>query len=152
MAEEHDYKEFPELTNKQLETMQFQSPHEQIIADFVATVVKVHDGDTITLFTEFRDFSFPLRFIGIDAPELNVEGGKDIQIWLQNRILGKKVDILIDKNNRVEKFGRLLGGVFNNGMNVGDEMLRNGLVVPFDQRKETEFPVVEKMLDIKQWL
>ena len=42
----HDYDKYPELTNRQLETMAFTSPHEQIISDFRGMVVKVHDGDT----------------------------------------------------------------------------------------------------------
>ena len=72
----HDYKAFPELTNAQLQTMQFSSPHPQITEDFTAEVVKVHDADTIRLRTDFRDFDFPLRLLDIDAPELN-EGGEE---------------------------------------------------------------------------
>jgi len=76
-GEEHDYVNFPELTNKQLQEEGFQSPHEQITEDFRAVVVKVHDGDTVTLRCDFRDFDFPLRFSNIDAPELNMDGGQE---------------------------------------------------------------------------
>ena len=55
MAFEHDYKAFPELSNTQMQELQFTSPHVQITEDFTAIVVKVHDGDTITLQTDFRD-------------------------------------------------------------------------------------------------
>ena len=75
MVFEHDDKAFPELTNKQLEEFGFSSPHEQITRDFFAVVVKVVDGDTVTLRAEFRDFNFPLRLLDIDAPEMN-EGGE----------------------------------------------------------------------------
>ena len=61
MNEDHDYKKFPELTNKQINEFGFQSPHKQITEDFDATVVHVTDGDTIRLRTDFRDFTFPLR-------------------------------------------------------------------------------------------
>ena len=68
MAFEHDFHEYPELTNAQMAQHQFSSPHEQITSDFRAEVVRVHDGDTITLRTGFRDFDFPLRLLDIDAP------------------------------------------------------------------------------------
>ena len=75
MVEQHDFTSFPELTKRQIEEFGFTSPHPQITEDFRATVVKVHDGDTVTLRTDFRDFDFPLRLLDIDAKELN-EGGE----------------------------------------------------------------------------
>ena len=90
MAQEHDFKKFPELTNRQLEEMQFDSPHRQITANFGADVVKVHDGDTITLRTDFRDFDFPLRFLDIDALELG-EGGEETRDWLKIRLLKESI-------------------------------------------------------------
>ncbi len=151
MALEHDFKKFPELTNKQLQELQFLSPHKQITEDFMATVVKVHDGDTITLSTEFRDFTFPLRFLDIDTPEMN-EGGEEARDWLTVRLLNEKVEIQINKDNRVDKYGRLLGRVFHTGLDVGEEQLNRGLAVPFSARTEGELPNLDKELNIKQWL
>ena len=45
---EHDFIKYPELSNRDIERLQFQSPHKQITADFMAEVVKVHDGDTMS--------------------------------------------------------------------------------------------------------
>jgi hypothetical protein len=59
MVFEHDYVANPELTNQQLAEYGWDSPHEQIERDFEAVVVKVHDGDTVTLRVGFRDFDFP---------------------------------------------------------------------------------------------
>ena len=151
MAEEHDFKRYPELTNAQLERMQFESPHEQITMNFDAKVVKVHDGDTIRLKTEFRDFDFPLRLLDIDAPEMN-EGGREARDWLSGRILGKLVWVLIDYRNRVDKYGRLLGRVMQGGFDVGEEEMMRGLAVPFSRRRETELPNLDKLFSIKQWL
>ena len=148
---EHDFKNYPELTNRQIQEDPFRSPHKQITEDFEAVVVKVHDGDTITLRTDFRDFDFPLRSFGIDAPELN-EGGEEAGDWLRNRILGKTVKIMISSSNRVDKYGRLLGSVFHAGMDVGDEELRLGLAVPFENRREGELPNLGRMFSLKQWL
>ena len=146
----HDFKKFPELTNKQLEVIEFESPHKQITDDFEAVVSRVHDGDTITLGTSFRDFDFPLRFLDIDAPELN-EGGADTRDWLKSRLLGEDVTILINPKNRVDKYGRLLGKVFNLGMDVGEEMLRLGMVTTFKQRNEGKIDSQFKMFSLKKW-
>ena len=45
----HDFNRFPELTTSQMAESYFESPHKQVSGDFRATVVKVHDGDTITV-------------------------------------------------------------------------------------------------------
>lgn len=148
---EHDFIKYPELSRAQLEEMQFQSPHPQITEDFDATVVKVHDGDTITLRTNFRDFDFPLRFLDIDAPEMNA-GGEIARDWLRARLLDEAVKILINPKNRVDKYGRLLGRVFHGGMDVGEEEIRLGLATPFGRRREGELPNMDKELSIRKWL
>lgn len=150
MVFEHDFKKFPELTNTQLEELQFQSPHKQITESFDATVIKVIDGDTIRLITDFRDFAFPLRFLDIDAPEMNA-GGDVAREWLVDRILNKTVSVLINKKNRVDKYGRLLGKVVHGGMNVGDEELRLGLAKEFRSRREGEVPNLDKTFSLRQW-
>lgn|SRR3990167_8060549 len=147
----HDFENFPELTKKQMDEFGFTSPHKQIEGDFEAVVVKVHDGDTITLRADFRDFDFPMRIQEIDAPEMNA-GGDIAKQWLKERIMGLKIDVKIDMQNKVEKYGRLLGGVFHNGLNVGDEMLRMGLVWNFERRREGQIDSIEKMFEVKKWL
>ena len=146
----HDYDKYPELTNVELETLGFSSPHEQITADFTATVVKVHDGDTVTLHVSFRDFNFPLRFLGIDSPELNA-GGDVARDWLKGKIEGHEVTVLIDNRNRVGKYGRLLGRILYNGIDVGEEEIYLGLASRFESRMEGELPNVDKQFSMKQW-
>ncbi len=147
----HDYKKFPELSNKQIEEMPFDSPHKQITEDFDATIVKVHDGDTITLRVSFRKFVFPLRLLDIDAPEMNA-GGEVARDWLRGRLLNEEVKILINIKNRVDKYGRLLGHVFHRGLDTGQEMLHLGLVKPYGRRTEGTLPDMNKELNIKKWL
>lgn len=135
MVFEHDYIKFPELTNRQLGDFGLTSPHKQIVSDFRAEVVKVHDGDTITLRTDFRDFDFPLRLLDINALELS-EGGEESRDWLEGQILHEVVEIRIDPQLRVGKYGRLLGKVEHGGLDVGEQMMNMGLAKPFDQRDE----------------
>ena len=148
---DHDFKKFPELSNKQMEQFGFQSPHKQIKEDFQATVVRVHDGDTITLETDFRDFKFPLRFLDIDSKELG-EGGEEAAEYVKRRLEGENVEIRINNKNRVDKYGRLLGHVFHSGSNVGNDELRLGLAVEFGRRQEAQLPNLTKELNMKKWL
>jgi endonuclease YncB( thermonuclease family) len=144
--EEHDYKTYPELTNSEIEEFGFTSPFPQIVDDFDADVVKVHDGDTVSLSCNFRDFVFPLRMAEIDAPELSTGApGAAARDWLKSKIEGKHVHIEIDQANRVEKGGRLMGKVIYTGMNIGDEEIYLGLATPYGDQGD-EIPAIEWFL------
>jgi len=136
----HDFKQFPELTNTQMQIYYFESPHKQITEDFRAKVIRVIDGDTIRLKCDFRNFEFPMRIIIIDAPELGEEGGLESKIWLKNKIEGQEVDILIDPNNKVEKWGRLLGDVMFGGESISEASLRESKSILFGFEKEGGIP------------
>ena len=133
---DHDFKAFPELTDSQMSQIYFESPHKQIFEDFSAEVVKVHDGDTITLRWRDRDFDFPLRFINIAAPELKEDGGPESKEWLESMLLGKEIDIKINPQNRVEKWGRLLGNVVLGGIDIGEMSVMNNQSVSWEQRND----------------
>jgi len=105
----------------------FNSPHKQITENFMATVVKVHDGDTVTLNWDQRDFNFPLRITNIDAPELNMPGGHAARDYLREFIEGSLVEIIIDPKNRVEKWGRLLGDILVGGFTISENMMSMGM-------------------------
>lgn len=139
----HDFKTFPELTDSQMDFYYFDSPHKQIFENFTARVMKVHDGDTITLRWSERDFDFPVRFANIAAPELKDEGGEESKNWLERKLLNEEVDIQINPKNRVEKWGRLLGNVYHLGINVGDESVIAGKAKAWDNRKDGVIPTIE---------
>lgn len=147
---EHDYEKFPELTNKQLEQEGFNSPHKQLTEDFQATIVRVHDGDTFTLRISERDFDFPVRLLDIDTKEIG-EGGEEAQAWAESRLKDEEVQIKINKKNRVDKYGRLLGKVVHQGADIGETQLRMGLAVKFTERNEHKFPNLGQILSPKQW-
>ena len=124
-----DFIKFPELTNSQAIIYYWDSPHKQIFEDFEAHVVKVTDGDTIRVETDFRDFLTTVRFAYIDAPEMN-EGGQESKSWLENQILDKDVFIKINPNNRVGKWGRIIGEVIFGGESMSAASLREQHSVP----------------------
>ena len=125
----HDFKKFPELNNGQFAMYYFDSPHQQIMESFDARVVKVVDGDTIRVMTSFRDFDFPIRMSNLMAAEMSEEGGERSRQKLADLILNENVEIIINKKNRVGKYGRLLGQVKHRGFDVGEEMKSSGFAV-----------------------
>jgi endonuclease YncB( thermonuclease family) len=150
---DHDFKKYPELSNQLIADIGFMSPHPQITEDFEAVVVKVHDGDTVTLRVEFRDFDFPLRFLSVDAPELNTGvPGEESRDWLKENVEGEMVRVRINKDNRVEKYGRLLGDLIHNGIIISDTMIQLGLALPFERRREGQLPDFNQEMAKNQWV
>jgi len=131
----HDFKRFPELTNNQMNLYYFDSPHQQIAEDFDAKVVKVHDGDTVTLEVSWRDFTFPLRMSNLMAAELNEKGGVRSRNHLKDLIEGAMVEVIINKMNRVGKYGRLLGEIRHKGFDIGQQMIEEGFAVSLDEEQ-----------------
>lgn len=149
---DHDFVRFPELTNSQLETLRFVSPHEQIEHDFEARVVKVHDGDTFTVECDYRDFVFPVRLLSVDAPELSTGiAGIEAREFVAGLILGRTVTVRVDRRNRVGKYGRLLGDVIVGGQSLTDLLVMLGYAVPFGRRHEGDMIDINKELRLNQW-
>jgi endonuclease YncB( thermonuclease family) len=150
-ADEHDFKTYPELTNSELATFGFTSPHVQIEDDFYAVVTRVHDGDTVTLECDFRDFSFPLRFSSVDAPELSTGvPGEEARDFVAGLVEGEEVFVKLSPN-RVDKYGRLLGDIVVGGLNVCDMLLMFGYAEPYELRLEAELPNLDKLFKVEQW-
>ena len=132
----HDFVRFPELTSAEMEIYYFESPHKQIVDDIRVTCVKVHDGDTITVRWNDRSFDFPVRFADINAPEMSEEGGDKSRDYLSRRILNSELELKIDPQNRVEKWGRLLAKIYFQGMNIADELVFMGLAKRWEDKDE----------------
>ena len=145
-----DFIRFPELTNRQIEE-HVVSPHPQITENIMVKVVKVIDGDTIRVEWDKRDFDFPVRFLGINAPEMN-EGGQEAKDYLEGVILNQEVELQIDKKQRVGKYGRLLAKIISLGMDVGFMMMVIGLATSFEGRNQSEIPDINKTLRMEQWV
>jgi endonuclease YncB( thermonuclease family) len=92
------------------------------------TVKWVNDGDTIVLTNGWR-----VRYIGIDAPEIDHENqkaqpfGYQARSFNQKRVLSQKIGIEFDKE-RHDRYGRLLAYIFlADGSFLNERMLENGL-------------------------
>lgn len=104
---------------------------EKFIPDFeYGKVIKVYDGDTITLGTilQGKPYKFSVRLEGIDAPELKTpneiekKAGYLVKSKLEDLILHQMVKINI---NGYDKYGRILGKVYLNNLCINDWLLEN---------------------------
>ena len=100
-------------------------------------VIKVYDGDTITIATYLPPFSFPndaplyrfrVRLADIDAPELNGPTQEEKRLAkLSQKALEEIIlhEYVFLKNVKLEKYGRLLAIVEWNGININEWMVEN---------------------------
>lgn len=143
----HDFDAFPELSNFQLSNggVWF-SPHYQITSSFWGFVDRVVDGDTVVLSHPLRDFVFSVRLIGINAPELSEVGGDASRDYLKGLVEGHLVYVFVDPVQRVGKYGRLLGRLFVDGVDVNSHMVDSGYARLFDFRHDGEIPLFEEVI------
>ena len=103
-------------------------------------VIKVYDGDTITIATKlpFPDspvYRFPVRLHGIDSPEIKGKSPEEIALAkiardaLSNMIMDKTVEL---RNVNTEKYGRLLANVYIDNIHINQWMLDNKYAIEYD--------------------
>lgn len=85
-------------------------------------VVKVYDGDTITLEKENGETA-RVRLYGIDAPELAQSYGHEAQADLHALLFGKQVQILVMS---LDMYGRTVAVVYLGHMDVNRAMVEAG--------------------------
>ena len=85
-------------------------------------VVGVHDGDTITLLmTDHQQVK--VRLAQIDAPEIGQAFGQRSKQALSDLVFNKSIEV---KKETIDKYGRTLGTLFLDGIDVNAEMIRRG--------------------------
>ena len=103
-------------------------------------VIKVYDGDTITIAAKlpFNDsplYRLSVRFNGIDTPEIKGKtedeknAAKSARDALSNLILNK---VVILKNIQSEKYGRILAEVYLDELCINEWMIQQRYAVKYD--------------------
>lgn len=87
-----------------------------------ARVVYVCDGDTLHV-RSFWHGKFKVRVAYIDAPESEQEDGDASQRWLEERVLKRRVRLVI---RDLDFYGRYVAQVFVGETDMGLELLRAG--------------------------
>lgn len=109
---------------------------------FKAKVVKVYDGDTITVvFLIFGEYyKFNIRMDGYDSPEMKSKNPNLAKRELEKKWAHESRDFLADmimnkivllKCKDFDKYGRILGTVELNGMDINEIMLTRGYCRPY---------------------
>lgn len=107
-------------------------------------VIKVYDGDTITIASKLPYkksplYRFSIRLNGIDCPEIRGSDDDEKQCatiakhTLSKMILHKTVYL---KNLKTEKYGRILADVYYNNINLSNYMLEQRLAVKYTGGKK----------------
>jgi endonuclease YncB( thermonuclease family) len=84
-------------------------------------VVRVVDGDTVDVLVQGK--SIRIRLAEIDAPEKRQAFGARARQALSTLVFGKVVDI---KGRGKDRYGRLVGRIFESGLDINAEMVRQG--------------------------
>ena len=103
-------------------------------------VIKVYDGDTITIASKLPFdgcplYRFSVRINGIDCPEMRTKNENEKTCA---KLAKKKVyDALFNKivelrNVKLEKYGRVLADVYYNDVSIGDVLCDCNLAVKYD--------------------
>jgi endonuclease YncB( thermonuclease family) len=103
-------------------------------------VVRVVDGDSITVLDAARR-EFKVRLAAIDAPERGQPFGQVSRSNLSDLVFGEMVTVEVDK---VDRWGRLVGRVLRNGVDIGMEQLRTGLAWHFRRYADEQPPALRE--------
>lgn len=101
---------------------------------YSATVLRVVDGDTVDLRVDcgFRVWlEDRFRLYGINAPELNTMAGQAARQWLMAK-LPVGASIIAETFKPKDKYGRWLGILYLDGLNLNQALVDAGQAVPYD--------------------
>lgn len=125
---------------------------------FITTckVVKVYDGDTITiaskLYPESPIYRFSVRLRGIDTPEIRTNNENErlralaAKRFVESKTLNK---IVMLEDVKTEKYGRLLADVYlDNGICLNELLIESGFAVKYDGGKKT---IPSEWHDAPEW-
>jgi endonuclease YncB( thermonuclease family) len=91
-------------------------------ADITGTVTSVYDGDTLTLLTANKQ-QVKVRLADIDTPERKQPYGTEARQALQALALNQIAEITVET---IDRYGRTVGRVAVNGIDVSAELVRQG--------------------------
>ena len=108
-------------------------------------VIKVYDGDTITIastlpFKKSPIYRFSVRIAGIDCPEIRTKNVNEkycanlAKEFIHNLVNDKIVTL---ENIRTEKYGRILADVYCDGISLGEALLKEKLAVKYDGKTKS---------------
>lgn len=105
-------------------------------ADFTGRVVKVSDGDTLTVLVEQKQVK--VRLDAIDAPELKQPFGKHSQRSLAELCAARTARV-VEKGH--DRYGRTIGAIQCDGVDANAEQVRRGMAWVFERYAPRHSPL-----------
>lgn len=106
------------------------------LADFVGRVVKVSDGDTLTVLVQ--NTQVKVRLDSIDAPELKQDFGRRSQESLTQICATRNAHVV---ERGTDKYGRVLGWITCDGVDANSEQVRRGMAWVYDRYAPRNSPL-----------
>ena len=94
-------------------------------------VVRVSDGDTLTLLIERKQVK--VRLTEIDAPESRQAFGERARKSLGEMCAGQLATVRYSASGKYDKYGRVLGRVECQGLDANAEQVRRGMAWVYDR-------------------
>ena len=109
--------------------------HADETAEINGKVIRVHDGDTLTLLQTASRKHLQIRLEGIDAPEIGQSFGEESRAVLDGMVYGKLVTI---RPVTIDKYGRTVARVFLGTLDVNLELVRLGFAWRYDHYSQEQ--------------
>ncbi len=118
--------------------------------ELVGKVIKVSDGDTVTLLTDDK-VSHKIRLNDIDAPEKKQAFGNKSRDNLASYIAGEIVTV---KYKSKDKYGRILGTIYFENLDINLQQVKNGYAWVYKQysKNQTYYKEEQKARELKKGL
>ena len=112
-------------------------------------VIKVYDGDTITIaaklpYYESPVYRFQVRLNGIDSPEIkgHTEEEKSAGIISRNALKEKIFGYIVElRNVETEKYGRILADIYLDNLHINKWLLDAKYAVPYNGGTKKEWKI-----------
>ncbi len=108
-------------------------------------VTEVIDGDTVKLETGEK-----FRFLGIDAPEINVRWGPEAKEFIEKILLNKKVKIELDQI-KLDRYGRILGYIWVDDVLVNEAIVERGYAKVNLVKGEAKPKYLDRLKKAENW-
>jgi micrococcal nuclease len=102
---------------------------------YLATILRVIDGDTVDAQVDLGFGVYikrHIRLAGINTAKADTEVGIDATHYLTSKVLNRTVTLGVDAHRATEKYGRILGTLIVDGVNINADLVQLGFAVPYD--------------------
>jgi micrococcal nuclease len=123
--------------------------------EYRINITRIVDGDTVdgTIDLGFNvSINVRVRLAGIDAPESRTSNPDEKVYGLEAkeeliRLTSEDINPIIIKSHGLGKFGRVLGTLYINDVNINQDLIDRGYVIEYQGSKKISVPDMIKILN-----